>query len=302
MERRAWVTAVVATAAIALAVVVAYVVVTWNRDAPPTGSGDAVVIAAGDIALCSREDDERTAAIVAEIAGTVLVPGDGAYHDGTIEDYRECYEPSWGQFLDRTRAAPGNHDYRTAEAAGYFEYFGSRAGPPGRGYYSFDLGSWHIISLDSNCDEEGVDCTDTGEQLSWLREDLSSVSGSCVLAFWHHPLFSSARGGDEAVRPFWEALYEARADVIITGHDHVYERFAPQDPTGALDTDTGIRQFIVGSGGGELYPIASPAPNSEERLDDTHGVLKLTLRAAGYDWEFLTVDNEVADRGSSQCH
>lgn len=300
MERRGWVTAAVASAAIAIAVVVAYVVVAWNRSTPVEGARDAVVIAAGDIALCSRDDDERTAAIVADIAGTVLVAGDGAYHDGTIEDYRECYEPSWGQFLNRTRPAPGNHDHRTRGAAGYFEYFGDRAGPPGRGYYSFDLGAWHIISLDSNCDEAGVDCT--GEQLSWLRQDLSATSTSCVLAFWHHPLFSSARGGDEAVRPFWEALYEARADVIITGHDHVYERFGPQDPTGELDTDRGIRQFVVGSGGGQLYPITSPAPNSEERIDDRHGVLKLTLRSDGYDWQFVTVDGgTVADQGSDTC-
>ncbi|MBA2634751.1 MAG: metallophosphoesterase [Chloroflexi bacterium] len=304
VERKTWVVVGATVAAIVIAAVAGYALAIFNADTTPSASASHVLVGAGDVALCSREDDEDTAALLGRTPGTVFLAGDGGYPEGTLEDYTECYGPGWGRFLSRTRPAPGNHDYRTPDASGYFEYFGDRAGPPGRGYYSFEMGGWHVVSLNSNCDKEGVDCTARGDQVTWLTEDLATHGDSCVLAFWHHPLFSSGRhGGDDEVRPFWDALYEAGADVILVGHDHIYERFAEQDPNARADPQRGIRQFVVGTGGGELYPIDVVAANSEARTNETHGVLKLTLREGGYDWEFVPVGgSSFNDRGSDGCN
>ena len=267
-------------------------------------AGSAVLVGAGDIALCREEGDEGTAEVLDGIEGTVFTTGDNAYQEGTPEEYDECYDASWGRHRDRTRPTPGNHEYRTPDAEGYFEYFGELAGEPGEGWYSYQLGDWQVIALNSNCDHIAGGCDDGSPQLEWLREELAASDAQCTAAYWHHPRFGSGRhGNDIDVAPFWEALYQDGADVIITGHDHLYERFGPQDPEANADAERGIRQFVVGTGGADFYEFEELQPNSEMRNNDTHGVLKLTLRADSYDWEFVPVQGGTfTDSGSADCH
>lgn len=270
-----------------------------------------VLIAAGDIADCGSRGDSATAALVREIPGIVATLGDHVYDSGSKREFAECYDPTWGTERKRTRPAAGNHDYETRNAAGYFDYFGNAAGARGKGYYSYDLGAWHIIVLNSNCDDVGGCGADT-PQWRWLHKDLASHDAACTLAYWHHPLFSSGKhhGGDNAMRPAWEALYDAGADVVLSAHEHNYERFAPQDPSGRLDRQRGIRQFVVGAGGASHYGFGRPLKTSEARESETFGVLVLTLRGAGYDWEFVPVTSRLepkhgepfADAGSADCH
>jgi len=245
---------------------------------PPSGK---VLVAAGDIADCFSDGDEATGRLIGRIEGTVLTLGDNAYEDGTARDFSECYEPTWGQFKERTRPAPGNHDYETEGASAYFDYFGDAAGQPGKGYYSYDLGSWHIVVLNSNCEDVG--CAASSPQLRWLEADLAKDPKTCTLAYFHYPLFSSGeyRPGIPEVKPLWDALYAADADVVLNGHDHNYQRFAPQDPNGKADPEGGIREFVVGTGGRSHYSILGPIANSEVYNDETYGVLKLTLRPKG---------------------
>ena len=269
--------------------------------AAPAGtlSGQAVLVGAGDIAGCWYDGDEATAKLLDSIPGTVFTAGDNAYENGTPTQFRDCYAPTWGRHKARTRPSPGNHDYNTAGAAGYFGYFGAIAGPPGRGYYSYDLGGWHIIALNSN-----VSMRVGSLEERWLRRDLALHRARCTLAYWHHPRFSSGfHGSSTAPQPLWQALYEANADVVVNGHDHLYERFAPQNPSGALDTARGIREFVVGTGGAGFYAFPHIRDNSEVRNNTTHGVIKLTLRADGYDWEFVPVaGGQFRDSGSGKCH
>jgi hypothetical protein len=275
------------------------------------GEQGPTLIAVGDIADCAEPGDEATAALVRRIDGTVATLGDHAYPSGSQQQFAECYDPSWGTVKTRTRPAPGNHDYETRNANGYFAYFGGAAGDPGRGYYSYDLGAWHIIVLNSNCDAVGG-CEAGSSQGQWLRADLAAHPASCTLAYWHHPLFSSGKehGGEEAMRPAWEMLYQAGADVVLAGHEHNYERFAPQDPNGQLDAQRGIRQFVVGTGGKSLYGFGRPLRTSEVRSAESFGVLGLTLRPNGYDWAFIPTgarggnrgDSRVIDDGSGDCH
>jgi acid phosphatase type 7 len=267
---------------------------------PPSGK---VIVAAGDIADCSSDGDEATARIVVGMEGTVLTLGDNAYEDGTAQDFSECYEPTWGQFKERTRPAPGNHDYETEGASAYFDYFGEAAGEPGKGYYSYDLGQWHIVALNSNCEDVG--CEASSPQLRWLEADLAKDAKTCTLAYFHYPLFSSGkyRPGIREVKPLWEALYAADADVVLNGHDHNYQRFAPQDPDGNADPQRGIREFVVGTGGRSHYSILGPIANSEVYNDETYGVLKLTPHPEGYEWRFIPVEGETfTDSGSARCH
>jgi acid phosphatase type 7 len=272
---------------------------------PPSGN---VIVAAGDIANCAGEGDEATAKLVTAIDGaTVLTLGDNAYPNGTAQNFRECYEPSWGQFKERTKPIPGNHEYETQGARGYFEYFGEAAGDPEEGYYSYDLGSWHIVALNSNCGEGEIRCGPGSAQTEWLKEDLAANSdeGRCTLAYMHHPRFSSGEehGSTPKLEPLWEALYEAGADVVLSGHEHNYERFAPQDPEGRADPERGIREFVVGTGGKSHYPIVNPIANSEVNNDETYGVLKLTLHPHSYEWQFVPVEGEsFTDSGSGRCH
>jgi hypothetical protein len=271
---------------------------------PDLLEADPVLIAVGDIASCSSNGDEATAALLDGLPGTIATLGDHAYRNGTPQEFADCYDPSWGRHRDRTRPAPGNHDYETSGAAGYFDYFGAAAGEPEKGYYSYDLGTWHIVALNSNCSEVGG-CGEGTPQEQWLREDLAAHPATCTLAYWHHPLFSSGteHGGNEAMRPIWQALYDAGADVVLAGHEHNYERFAPQDPTGATDPERGIRQFVVGTGGKSLYEFGEALPASEVRNAEAPGVLMLRLHATGYDWQFMPVPGALFDdSGAWPCH
>jgi hypothetical protein len=251
------------------------------------------LIAAGDIASCTSSGDEQTAALLARTPGTVATLGDNVYETGTAQEFADCYDPSWGRFRGRTRPAVGNHEYGTEDAAGYFAYFGARAAPPG-GWYSYDLGTWHLVVLNSNCGPAGG-CEPGSPQELWLRADLASHSARCTLAYWHHPRYSSGPHGDDpTVEPFWLALAAAGADVILSGHDHDYERFAPK---------RGIREFVVGTGGRSHYPIVRRTTGSVVRNSTAYGVLRLTLRPGSYSWRFLPVRGaSFTDKGSARCH
>jgi calcineurin-like phosphoesterase family protein len=233
------------------------------------------------------------------IPGTVFTTGDTVYPDGTIDQFMNCYEPTWGRHKDRTYPAVGNHEYHTPDAAGYFDYFGSAAGEPGKGYYSYDLGTWHIIVLNSNIP---VEIGSPQEQ--WLRTDLAAHPAACTLAYWHRPRFSSGtvHGSSPAMQPLWQGLYDFGADVVLAGHEHNYERFAPQDPAGVADPTRGIREFVIGSGGRSHYSFGSPIANSEVRNGDTYGVLKLILHSTSYAWEFIPEAGQTfTDSGNAPC-
>ena len=269
------------------------------------------VYAAGDIAYCDkkpalRSDANDSAKLVeAGLAATpdaaVLLLGDNVYQKGTEREFRDCYGPTWGRFKARTHPAPGNHEYYTPGAAGYFAYFGSAAGG---GYYSVDLGAWHVVSLDSNLKGAAQDA-----QLAWLKQDLTNSRARCTLAYWHHPLYSSGWHGSFAVmQSAWTLLHQAGAELVLSGHDHTYERFAPQDANGKLDQARGIRQFVVGTGGAYYTPFKFPIANSEMRDNSRFGVLKLVLRDDSYEWEFLESaydgfpNGQAPDRGAGKCH
>jgi hypothetical protein len=261
-----------------------------------TSSAPPVLLAAGDIEGCTA--GASTARVIKGVDGAVAALGDNAYPAGSNDDYAKCYDPTWGRFKDRTRPVPGNHDYDTPHAAGYFGYFAAAAGQPGRGYYSYDLGSWHVVALNSNCG--AIDCA---AERAWLDGDLSAHPAPCTLAYWHHPRFSSGSAGNNAsLNTFWNVLYDHRASVVLSGHDHDYERFTAQDPTGRRDPGRGIRQFVVGTGGGALGSFFGHDANSEIRDSHTFGVLALTLRPDGYDWRFLpTPGGGFTDSGSDTC-
>lgn len=253
------------------------------------------VVAAGDIASCSSSyRDEATAKLVDRLGGTVLTLGDQAYPDGSTANFR-CYNASWGKFKSRTRPTPGNHEYHMSGARPYYSYFGSRAGPSGRGYYSFNLGSWHIVSLNS----ERL----SSAQERWLKSDLAANRNRCTLAFWHKPLFTSGRHRPAtAMRPLFRILYDARAEIVLSGHNHSYERFAPQTPGGSRSWSRGIAQFVVGTGGaGTLYGFRSTKPNSRYRYKG-YGVLKLELKPTSYNYRFVTLSGSTKDSGSGTCH
>lgn len=260
------------------------------------------LIGAGDIASCASDGDEATALLLDAHAGTVFTAGDNAYETGSERDFAQCYERSWGRHRTRTRPVPGSHEYLTPGARGYFAYFGSLAGDPSTGWYSYRLGSWLIFALNSNCSYTSG-CYAGSPQERWLRAELAAGDARCALAYWHHPRFSSGEHGNHPfMTDFWRALHAAGADIVVVGHDHHYERFAPQDPAGRLDPARGIRQFVVGTGGASLRKAAAPVANSEALRDDVFGVLKLTLRPDGYGWEFIAADGRVVDAGDGRCH
>jgi hypothetical protein len=268
-----------------------------TSSAPP--SGDPVFVGAGDIAT-SGSGDSTTAALLDGIAGTVFTTGDNVYDNGTAAEFASYYEPTWGRHKARTRPSPGNHDYNTAGATGYYNYFGAIAGPSGRGYYSYDLGNWHIVSLNSN-----VAMSAGSAQEQWLRADLAASTRPCTLAYWHHPLFTSGanHAPSTSTRPLYQALYDFNADVAVWGHNHQYERFAPQNPTGGLDNTRGLRSFVAGMGGASHYSFGTIQPNSQARNSDTYGVLKFTLHANSYDWQFVPeAGRTYADSGTGTCH
>jgi hypothetical protein len=247
--------------------------------------------------MCGSPGPEITARLLDNIGGTVFTLGDNAYFSGTAREYRDCYDPSWGRHKGRTRPVPGNHEYHSPGAAPYFEYFGFNAGPAGLGYYSFELGAWHAVALNSN-----LSARSNSAQGQWLRADLASSRSKCTIAYWHHPLFSSGPNGDSSdMRDFWGILYDAGAEIVLAGHDHDYERFAPQDADGRPDPAGGIREFVAGTGGATPYHVVNIHANSEARLSDVFGVLKLTLQTNSYQWEFVSTAG-IGDAGAGSCH
>jgi hypothetical protein len=278
--------------------------------AQTTGAPDATLVAAGDIAMCNETGDEGTAALVDSLPGTVLPLGDLAYQDGSKADFDNCYGPTWGRFKDRSRPTTGNHEYVQNGAGAYFDYWGASAGDRAKGYYSFDVGPWHLIALNSTCNSVGG-CGRNTPMEQWLRADLAAHPARCILAYWHHPRFftpSRAPGvgklvaTDTKMSPFWADLQAAGADVVLSGHRHVYERFAKQDAKGNADP-AGMREFVVGTGGGTFDHFEGPtAPNSDLRKEGSYGVLQMTLRADGYDWRFVPVAGDTfTDSGSDTC-
>jgi len=265
---------------------------------------DPVLVGAGDIADCDA-GAAATAALVDSIRGTVFTAGDNAYENGTAPEFARCYDPSWGRFKSRTMPAPGNHEYQSdPQAKGYFGYFGAAAGEPAKGYYDYTLGSWHVIVLNTNCDKVGG-CGTGSAQEQWLRRVLAASDARCTLAITHHPRFNSGvgHGPTPTLRPLWQALYDYGADLVIAGHEHLYERFAPQTPAGAADPAFGIRQITVGTGGRDHSKFGTPAPNSEVRNAFAFGVISLTLHPDSYDWRFVPVPGHTfTDQGTGLCH
>ena len=272
----------------------------------PTPAGEtAVLVGAGDIADCERPEDELTSDLVNSIAGTVFTLGDNAYPDGTARDFEECYGPTWGRpsIKDRTRPTPGDNEYDTPNARGYYSFFGDAAGDPSRGYYAYDAGTWRVYVLNSECAAVGG-CGPGSPQEAWLTADLESEPRDCVLAMWHHPYFTSGPSGglDATTRNFWRLLQGAGAELVLSGHDHVYERFAPQTGEG-LASPGGMVQFVVGTGGGDPDRFHNIGPNSIIRERAVYGVLVLRLRPGSYDFEFITVaGRQFTDNGSADCH
>jgi hypothetical protein len=267
---------------------------------PPdiTPSPPQTLVGAGDIGWCNMGADQ-TARLVQGISGQVFTAGDNAYMDGSLRNFVDCYAPTWGRFLDRTRPVAGNHEYDTDTAArGYYTYFGAAASAATLGYYSYRLGDWHIIALNSALPGVGFG----GGQLAWLEQELRAERAKCTAAIWHHPRFSSGPNGPNLyTRAAWALLYDADADIVINGHDHLYERFARQYRDGRRDPVRGIQQFTVGTGGAALYPFTpNISANSEVRISQ-YGVLKLTLSSTGYDWQFIPVSGG-GDSGHGDCH
>ncbi|MCA1842470.1 MAG: metallophosphoesterase [Actinobacteria bacterium] len=278
--------------------------------AQTTETADPTVIAAGDISMCQTTGDEDTAALIDSMPGTVLPLGDLAYQDGSKADFDNCYTPSWGRFRDRSRPVLGNHEYVQKGAGPYFDYWGPAAGDRTKGYYSFDVGAWHLIALNSNCADNGG-CSKGSPMEQWLRDDLAAHPARCVMAMWHHPRFfspsrqpttSKIEAVDKKMAAYWADLYAAGVDVVLNGHRHVYERFARQDPNAKADPN-GVRQFVVGTGGGPHDRFEGPtAPNSEVRKEGTYGVLQMTLHPEGFDWRFVaTAGDPFTDAGSDTC-
>jgi 3',5'-cyclic AMP phosphodiesterase CpdA len=275
------------------------------------------VLAAGDIAFCERSllrqlkdrhhghsaepGAPATAALLDRLSGAILVLGDLAYWRGTEAEFEGCYDLSWGRHKARSRPVPGNHEYRSPEAAPYYAYWGGRAGQPDKGYYSFDLGAWHLVALNSNLEGEAM-----AEQQAWLRRDLAASKARCILAYAHHPPFSSGKNRDQLhMAGLYRLLYEAGTSLFLAGHDHNYERFAPMDSEGRLDPKRGTRSFVVGTGGGQLkaYAISDPPRANSEVVDgSTWGVLEFTLHEDRYDWAFVPVEGATfEDSGSAEC-
>ncbi|MDI1460617.1 DNRLRE domain-containing protein [Catellatospora sp. KI3] len=280
-------------------------VVTTGTTPSPTPSAsapaaaDPVLVGVGDIAT-TGSGDTATAALLDGISGTVFTTGDNVYDSGTAAEFSSLYDPTWGRHKARTRPAPGNHDYNTSGATGYYNYFGSVAGPSGRGYYSYDLGNWHIVSLNSN-----ISMSAGSAQETWLRGDLAASTKACTLAYWHHPLFTSGanHAPSTSTRPLYQALYDYNAEVVVFGHNHQYERFAPMNPSGTLDNARGLRPFVAGMGGASLYSFGTIQPNSVARNNNTFGVLKFTLHASSYDWQFVPQSGKTYnDSGTGSCH
>lgn len=284
----------------------------------------AVLAGASDIALCDSQGDEATSRLLDQIPGARFTAGDNFQNvpgSGTEVNARtSCFDEtdSWGRFSSSIRPVPGNHDYMSDSGRPYYDYFGSQAGERGKGYYSYDLADgWHIVALNSNLCVNSTECEpnpasdpDRATQWKWLRDDLARSTRPCTIAYWHHPLFTSGgppygHAGEKKVRPLYQLLYQYGAEIVVNGHNHQYERFAPQDANGNADAEHGIREFVVGTGGASQRRFGSTAANSVERHTGTYGVIKFTLRNGSYDWQFVPVDNtyqQPDERLSGSCH
>ncbi len=272
---------------------------------PSLPSSSPVLVGAGDICQVLRMGNARqTAALVEALpSAAVFTLGDNSNDSGTAGQYATCYGDTWGAFKARTRPTAGNHDHLTSDGAPYYAYFGAAAGPAGKGYYSYDLAqNWHVIVLNAICGKVGG-CEAGSPQEAWLRSDLAANPGKHVIAMWHIPRFSSGLHGSSSVyQTWWQDLYDAHAEIVLNGHDHEYERFAPQSPTGVADAG-GIREFVVGTGGAALAPFLFVKANSEVRRAGTYGVLKLTLGDDRYAWQFIAVAGATfSDSGQTATH
>lgn len=259
-----------------------------------TTANEVVLVGAGDISTCDNDNDEATAKLLDRIPGTVFVLGDNVYLDGTEDEFASCYHPTWGRHKDRTKPVPGNHEYFTAGAEGYFQYFEDIPS-----YYAYDLGTWRVYALNSE-----IDVSSTGEQVRWLQNDLAENPRQCVLAYWHKPVWSSRYedGKDSSFETLWNIFHDAGAELIVNGHIHNYERFAEMDETGTA-VSPGLREIVVGTGGVNHDGYVTRLPTSEVRNASAYGVLKLTLRPGSYSWQFIPVAGEsFTDSGTTDCH
>ena len=261
------------------------------------GGPPGTLVGAGDIALCGSAGAEATAKVLDDLRGTVFAAGDVAYPIGAEADFRDCYGPTWGRHRARTRPVPGNHEYQTPGASGYYDYFGGNAGPAGLGYYSYTVGPWLVLAVNSE-----IPSGPGSPQYEWVRAELTRDARLCTAVIWHRPLFSSGRNGPNAdMRELWRLLYSRDVDIVINGHDHIYERFAPQTPDGQYDPDRGIRQFTVGTGGAPPTPVGSSA--NSEIAASIWGVASFTLQSDSYRWDFVPVEGEsFRDSGVGRCH
>ena len=248
--------------------------------------------------MCGSPAVAATAALIDSIGGIVFTTGDNAYPNGSTANFRDCYEPYWGRHRGRTRPTPGNHDYENGGAAAYYTYFQENAGPFGVGYYSYTAGPWRVFALNSE-----IPVGPGSVQLQWLRSELTAARTRCTMVYWHKPLFSSGPNGPyKEMREIWRVLYDLDVDLVINGHDHLYERFAPQDPDGRADSIRGIRQITVGTGGGALYSSITSLANTEA-IASAYGVIRLTLSDGGYQWQFVPIPGtSFTDAGTGQCH
>lgn len=268
----------------------------------PARADEAVLVGAGDIADCASDGDSATAALLDAIPGTIFAAGD-LVQQGRADQYEECWDETWGRHAGRIRPAAGNREYLTDGGAPYFAHFGPAAGDPGRGWYSYDLGSWHVVVLNSNCPEIEGGCREGSPQHEWLEADLAASPARCTAAYWHHPFLVKDSGTDSDLRPLWEALHAGGVEVAMSGHHHTYQRYAPLGPDGDADADTGIRQFIVGTGGHHHRSRPAVGGVLEAADSESWGVLKLTLGPDAYSWEFVPADGATfTDSGTGTCH
>jgi Calcineurin-like phosphoesterase len=253
-----------------------------------------VLVGAGDIASCAQNNDEATAKLLDGISGTVFIAGDNAYNSGSYTEYTNCYHPTWGRHKSRTKPVPGNHEYGTSGAAGYFKYFSNTPS-----YYAYNLGDWRIYALNSE-----ISASSTSPQVNWLKKDLSVSPKRCVLAYWHKPRWSSGaiHSGTAAMQTIWKTLYDAKAELVLTGHSHNYERFKEMNAAGAA-ASPGLREIVVGTGGAGFHGFSGALSTSQVRNASTYGVLKLTLTSTSYSWKFVPVAGKsFTDSGTTNCH
>lgn len=281
-------------ASIILALLLVAVLLPWAEHPNPASAASVVLVGAGDISRCDNNNDEATAKLLDAIPGTVFTTGDNVYDSGTSTQFTNCYKPTWGRHKGRTKPVPGNHEYKTSGASGYFTFFSN---PPK--YYAYNAGDWRVYALNSE-----IDTSSTSAQVQWLKNDLAANPKKCVLAYWHRPRWSSgsSHGSDSKVQPLWQVLYNAKAELVINGHEHNYERFAEMNASGQA-VSGGLREIVAGTGGASQTGFGTILSASKVRNSSTYGVLRLTLRTDGYDWKFIPVAGKTfTDSGSTSCH